>query len=110
MTAKEFNQKAKSILSKYNSLAKGSRYQYEMQTICGKWMFSLEYTPRIKVASCHSRFENFNKDAFAKHISEFDRPNTFNYKWNKYSQHPEDILSFIDETVNNFEWLNEQQN
>ena len=106
MTAKEFEKKTKEIISLYPDVkVSDSSYQYKLDTIMGEWHFSLEYSPRIKVANAHTKFsEGFNLELFNKHIGE--KVNRFSYKWNHYSQDPGYILDWIDETLNNFQYLN----
>jgi len=107
MTAKEFNKELKSIVSKFDGVKKSDRYMYEVDTILGAWSFSAEYSPRIKVAKIHSRFNGpeYSGEVFAELISDYDKPSSISKKWNHYSSDPIYILDFLEETLNNFQYL-----
>lgn len=106
MTSKHFEKEVKKIVAKFPSVNISSRYDFELKTIMGDWYFSLGYTPRIKVAYLHSRFnlDTFDIMLFKKYISNsYDISTTC--KWNHYSENPEYILDLLEETIDNFEFL-----
>jgi hypothetical protein len=109
MTSKEFDQKVKEIVLKHPKTQKGKHYQFELPTILGLWSFSVKYTPRIKVAHIHSRFdgEKYSIDKFKELISDQATP-SYTGKWNSYSSDPEFILDLLEETLDNFEYLKKQ--
>lgn len=105
MNSKEFNDKVKAIISKYSDVRLIHLYDYELDTIMGTWLFSAEYSPKIKLANIHSRFLNFDLNKFKEFISETDTPSPYSCKWNRYSKDPEFIIDLLKETLSNFEYL-----
>jgi len=98
MTAKQFNSKKVALYKKYGAIKTDFSHEVFINTDFGKMYVSAEYTPRIKVAHIHSKLDGDAqgfKDATGYEI------NTYNGKFNTYSDCSEYILNELDEFLNN---------
>lgn len=105
MTAKQFDQKIKSICKNYGFTIENKRVN--IKTDFGGLYIHVEYIPKIKVASLHSGImpgDDGQSDK-QKAADFFGYPyNKYNGKYNRYSEDPEYIINEFDEYLNNINY------
>ena len=102
MTAKQFDKQKEIIYSKYGVEKSNRSHEVVLESSFGKLYISSEHSPRIKVASLHSRLEG---DAHKfKDVLGYDI-NTYNGKCNFYSDDLQYILDTLDEYLNNIKYF-----
>jgi hypothetical protein len=100
MTAKQFNKEKEAIYLKYGA-KKNDRYEVTIENSFGTMFISAENSPRIKVASIHSKLDGDTQKF--KDVTGYDI-NTYNGKCNFYSSDPEYILDTLDKYLNNLKY------
>ena len=97
MTAKHFDSKKVALYKKYGVTKTDFSHEVFADTNFGKMYVSAQYIPRIKLGSIHSRLDG-DAQGF-KEATGYDI-NTYNGKFNTYSECPEYILNELDEFLN----------
>ena len=116
MNASEFRKKAEHIFNKYNvknSRILDSQRAEKINTYFGDLNISVEWSPRIKLASIHSNYKgNCTTDYQQKQI-EINTITGYNFgqtlKCNFYYDTPEDCLNELEEYLNNMMWINQPE-
>ena len=93
MNAKEFNKYKTVLYNKYGAVKNEPIYEVKVLTSFGTLYISAEWSPKIKVANIHSRFEgDINK--FIE-VTGFGL-NKYNNKYNFYFNNPLDCLDELE--------------
>ena len=102
MDTKEFNKHKAALYKKYGAELTDLSHEVKVNTPFGVLYIRAEWTPRIKVASIHSKLKGDAK-AF-KEVTGYNIT-TYNGKCNFYSADPEWILDTLEEYLDNMQYL-----
>ena len=93
MNAKEFNKYKTALYKKYGAVKSETSHEVKLLTPFGVLYILAEWTPKIKVANIHSRFEgDINKFIEATGFC----LNKYNNKYNFYFNNPLDCLDELE--------------
>lgn len=105
MTQKQFNTKKEKLYNNFGALETQESHEVYIDTKYGRMYISADYTPRIKVASLHSKL-NTNDVSLENFKTETGYDiNTYNGKCNFYSEDPDWILDTLEEYLDNLKYL-----
>ena len=116
MNASEFRKKAEEIFNKYN--IKNDRFldsqrAERINTYFGDLNISVEWVPRIKLASIHSNYKGNYFDDYKQKQNEINTITGYNFgqtlKCNFYFDTPEDCLYEFEEYLSNMLWVNQPE-
>ena len=116
MNASEFRKKAKQIFNKYsikNSIILDSQRAEKINTYFGDLNISVEWEPRIKLASIHSNYRGNDIKDYKEKQREINEITGYNFgptlKCNFYFDTPEDCLNELEEYLSNMLWVNQPE-
>ena len=116
MNASEFRKKAEQIFNKYsikNERFLDSQRAEKINTYFGYLNISVEWVPRIKLASIHSNYKGNYFDDYKQKQNEIREVTGYNFgqtlKCNFYFDNPEDCLNEFEEYLSNMLWVNQPE-